>query len=350
MTSPFSDNADKRIVREQWDTPLLRHLHSEYGVRYRYCGLPGVDLIDVRLWQDMIEEVVAFEPPDESPDGRAAITSLRHNLRKFGVSGRAYWGSFEEVVLLRKDYEGTEYLQNKVITLYNLDFCDEISSPVATQEEGKKVWRFEAIRQVLRDQHDCYRRDKAPRHFILMLTVRNQMDAAKLRRFLAPSRLQGETKTHYDACMGLNPIPTAGSLVGTHSWALKTLIFNCLSAYFGNPNLSALFFPQILYQGTRKRIRVRGRTRYLPSPMLHWLVLCRFSDEEAPGPDFWPAAFLTNPSVSVGTRRGCLEWSPQDGEHHNGNGAPASVGWFRRHGGDISAGLSRSSTNAGHTP
>ena len=174
MTSPFTDNPEKRVVREQWDTPLLEHLHNRYRVRYRYLGLPGTELIDVKLWRNMIDEVIAFEPLDENGYGRQAITALTRNMRMAGISGRAYCGSFEEVVLRRRDCDGQDYDQGGLVTLYNLDFCDEISSPVSTQERGQRVWRFQAIRQVLRDQVEYFNEAGPPKHFILMLTVRNQ--------------------------------------------------------------------------------------------------------------------------------------------------------------------------------
>ena len=60
--NPF-DSPGKRAVRELWNTPLLRELYQNHGFRYRYMGLPGVDLLDVDLWKDMIEEVIAFEVP-----------------------------------------------------------------------------------------------------------------------------------------------------------------------------------------------------------------------------------------------------------------------------------------------
>ena len=138
MASPFVDNPQKCVVREQWNTPLLRYLNTTYGVRYRYFGLPGVNLIDVNLWRDMIDHVVAFEPPSKDGNPRAGIDNLRRNMRARGILGRAYWGSFEEVVILGRDYEGTPYTQEKVVTLYNLDFCDEISSRVQTREKGKR--------------------------------------------------------------------------------------------------------------------------------------------------------------------------------------------------------------------
>ncbi len=334
MASPFKDNPEKCVVRKQWNTPLLEYLHDTHGVRYRYLGLPGTDLIDVKLWRSMIDEVIAFEPLDRDGYGTRAITALRQNMRKMGVPGWAYCGSFEEVVLRRKDFDGQDYAQGGLVTLYNLDFCNEISSPVDTQERGKQVWRFEAIRQVLRDQVACYKETGGPRHFILMLTVRNQIGSQKIRKFLSPSKLQGDAKTFYTKCSKINAIPPKEEklpLIGSHSWALKTLLHNMLCSYFGNPNLSALFFPQVLYQGTK----VRDGTE---SPMLHWLVLCRFGKVEDPSPEFWPDGYLSRASIAVQNEE-VLAWAVQTGEECSDAKPPNAVEWLLQHGSDILVGL-----------
>ena len=339
MVLPFTDNPEKRVVREKWDTPLLEHLHSTYGVRYRYLGLPGTDLIDVKLWRNMIDEVIAFEPPDRDGNGNKAITALRRNMHKADIPGWAYFGSFEEVVLLRKDLEGQDYDQGGLVTLYNLDFCGEICSPIQTQEGKNRVWRFEAIRGVLRDQRDYYQSTKGPRHFILMLTVRNQIGARKIRKYLSPSTLQGDAKAFYRKCTAIKPIPSSGAVIGSHSWALKTLLHNMLCSYFGNPNLSALFFPQVLYQGTR--VHIPGTRQFVVSPMLHWLVLCRFGDETAPSPDFWPDEYLSKASVTVRDRM-ALKWAAETGEDITADNPPDAVHWLSQHGRDILKGLRRS--------
>jgi hypothetical protein len=329
----FVNNPDKDIVRTHWDTPLLRHLHQKFGIRYRYCGLPGVDLIDVRLWKDMIEEVVAFEPPDDSPDRRTAITTLRRNMAALGVTGRAYFGSFEEVVVLRKDFEGTNYVQDRVVTLYNLDFCNEIGSKIETSTRGKKCWRFHAIRQILHDQQDCFSREEAPSWFILMITVRNQIEAAKIREFLKPKGLNGLARDHQDRCAALNPIPQSGYVLGTHTWAIKTFLFNLLRDNLQNPHIHALFFPFACYNGTP--VRVSGN-KILQSPMLHALLLCRFGNPEVQAAEHWPHDFLTTPSVGI--VRQAIAWDPQTGETA-GVGDPSTVGWLQTHGIDLLNGL-----------
>lgn len=336
MARAFTDNPGKRAVRDSWNAPLLRHLHQQYGVRYRYLGLPGPDLIDVRAWQDMIDEVIVFQTPDK--DGqRTAYKALTVNMRKFGIRGTPFCGSFEEVVLWRMDLEGRKYAQNNIITLYNLDFCNEICSRVETREHGNQCWRFEAIRQVLCDQHECYQRDRNPRHFVLMLTLRNQITPANVSKYLPPESMQDETKAFYARCLGENPFPSHRQepLIGSHSWALKTLLYTTLHGHFVTHNLSALFFPQVHYVGTP----APTNEGLIDSPMIHCLVLCRFGDQAIS--ELWPHQYLPKPSVKAQEilGQGVLSWNHQTGENAAANGTPDVIRWLAEHGNSILDGI-----------
>jgi hypothetical protein len=339
MAPPFRDNPAKVVVRTVWDTPLLRYLHQEFNVRYRYLGLPGVELIDVELWRDMIDEVIAFEPPSRPPNPRQAIAALRRNMKLKDIRGSAYCGSFEEVVMLRRDLDGQHYAQPRFVTLYNLDFCDELTSRVDTRT-GPRVLRFEAIRQILRDQATCYLADKSTQHFILLLTARNQTSADKLHALLGGVELLAQVKSHQDICEGLNPIPDTRSnpLVGTHTWALKTAVFNHLLGWFNNPCLSVLFFPLMMYNGTPVTLRSSSGTSQMPSPMLHWVILCKFAEPEQSAVDSWPRQYLQTACVSV-TNEGDLAWSPQAGETGTTTGRPDIVSWLNQHGEHVLRGL-----------
>lgn len=216
MSHIFSDSREKRVVREKWNTPFLRHLHDNHGYPYRYFGLPGPEIIDIKLWRDMITEVVAFEVPDKTrgkPE-RGFINELRRKLELLDIPNTTYYGSFEEVVLLRKDLDGQEYSQQKVITLYNLDFCSEIGSKIPSSS-GQTLYRLEAIRQVVRDQIECFNRLDGPPCFIVLLTVRNQMDRRILNERLNACR---PLCTEFiEECEAINPVPEgAHPLIGTH--------------------------------------------------------------------------------------------------------------------------------------
>jgi len=318
MPGTFADSPGKRAVREQWDTPLLRYLHDEWKLKFRYMGLPGVDILDLKLWGDMIDEVIAFEVPDQSSDPRGSIRRLRNNLRLLGKRSVAYYGPFEEVVILGRDYDGSEYRQEHVITLYNLDFCDEIGSRIQTQEHGHPVWRFEALRRVLQDQRECYDKNGGPNWFVLLLTVKNQISADRLSEFLSEN-LYAETDRYCQVCQPLKPIPSAGYLKGTHTWGLKAFIHNALRSYLITPNISALFFPLVKYMG-----------RTAQSPMLHWMVFCRFGDPQRPSPRLYPSSFLSkvasvraDPSTEV-----ILEREPGESDRHE---VVSSEEWFRKY-------------------
>jgi len=322
--SSFTETIGKKIVREQWNTPFIRYLHEKYGIRYRYMGFPGSELTDIKLWRDIIDEVIAFELPADGDDDRLWIRELRTNLRKLDIPGTAYFGSFEEVVILRQDFDGQPYKQDEVITLYNLDFCDEISSKIETSEFGKKLWRFEALRIILKDQKDCYRQFGGPSHFIILLTIRNQIEGARINGFLQQN-LYSDTESYRSTCEKINPIPPIGPLVGTHTWALKAFLCNTLKSYFSIPNISALFFPFVKYEGTPIRI---SHKMFLKSPMLHWMILCKFAVDENPTPQFYPEKFLERAiSLSASREKGIVP-DPEPGELPGSNKNSSSINWF----------------------
>ena len=170
-------------------------------------------------------------------------------MRKFRIPGRPYCGSLEEVVLWRKDLEGQEYTQDRVVTLYNLDFCGEICSQVETREHGRACWRFEAIRQVLLDQRECYEKRGGPRHFILMLTVRNQITPGNVGKYLPDESMHEGTRAFFTQCSGENPLPadTHRPLIGSHPWALKAILYTHLQGHFDAYEFGAALPPGSLH-------------------------------------------------------------------------------------------------------
>ena len=325
--NPFDTDA-KRAIREQWNTPLLRELHHRHGFRYRYMGLPGVDLLDVKLWKDMIEEVIAFEVPAKitrrNQDRRRNINSLKRNLRLLRIPHSAFYGPMEEVVVLRSDYDGQIYEQNNLVTLYNLDFCDEIASRIETKRHGRPIWRFEALRLIFRDQIQAFQQNGGPTYFIALLTVRNQINSERLRDLLS-GNLYGDTQSYLESCGGINSLPLQGPLIGSHFWALKAFIHNMLRQYLTNPNISATFFPLVRYEGSPVRTREGS---LLESPMLHCMFLCQFNEMQSPSPEYQPSNYLTSMSSVEATDEGTLKWTPQLGESAPLTDAPSPSAWL----------------------
>lgn len=270
----------------------------------------------------MIDEVVAFEITAEGPDPLQNVSTLRANLARLHIPATVYYAPFEHVVLLGRDWENQAYAQRDVITLYNLDFCDTIGSAVPTTDQSKKVLRFEAIRQVLLDQARVHREGSEPSWFLMLLTVRNQIAAAKLDELLGDDVL-AETAVYRLACEAERALPsptTQGMTIGKkHTWALKAALHNTLRGYFKGTNVAALYFPLVKYTGASSA-----------SPMLHWMIFCQFDDPQRPNPRFYPARFL-NGVTSLRARK-------EDGitpEAEPGEVGPSPctspVEWFQRH-------------------
>ena len=321
MPAVFTDSIAKQAVRERWNTPILRHLHTQYGLNYRYVGLPGVNLIDVELWKDMIEEIVAFEvkarPRRNDLGGRRNILLMKQNLAKLSIPSRAYFGPMEQVICMRQDADGIPYTQTNLVTLFNLDFCDEIASKIETPEHGKQVWRFAAIRQIFQDQAECFTRTKENSVFVILLTCRNQIGAHKLLEFLN-DQLFADTETYLNMAGGRNAIPANGILLGSHAWALKGYLYDQFRQYMSNPHLSSVFFPLVKYTGSPVNDRVDGQ---IQSPMFHWMMLCKFGDRQARTATHLPPQYLSAVS-SVLAKGDGLVWDPEPGEIAQPDGPP----------------------------
>ena len=153
----------------------------------------------------MIKEVIAFEVPVEGArDERINIIKLREKLELRGIPNETYYGPFEQVILLGRDFDGQIYNQENVITLYNLDFCGEVGSRIKSST-GEEYYRFEAIRQVIRNQAQCFSRLGHQSCFLILLTVRNQINSWVLQG--APLLLVGlSVRTSLGACESKIPI------------------------------------------------------------------------------------------------------------------------------------------------
>jgi len=324
----------KITVREAWNTPVLKYLNQKYNFKFRYLGLPGEDLHDVKLWKDWIEEVIAFELPGDlvpsDPEGRKKIEKLRRNMLIQQIPGRVYFGAMEDVILLGQDYDGEKYSHKKLITLCNLDFCDEISSPVQTSQKGKQVLRFQAISHIISEQYHIYKQDHEHNYFMLLLTIRNQMKSDRLRQYLS-SGLLAESNSFLENCGGLTNIPATQLCIGTATWALKTFIYDFLKKDFYGNRISSLFFPTVKYLGNPIN---KGSTNEISSPMLHCMILCRFNDNElGPVPASYPDDYLTRVSLIHADESKQLVWQPDLGEptREKINEPPDSLMWLQKY-------------------
>lgn len=294
----------KNMIRENWNSPILRYIHEKLGIKYRYFGLPGADILDVKLWHDMIQEVVAFELPSNGTDKERNLKQIRRNLELLEIPSKVFYGSIEEVVHLKSDYEGQKYEQQKLITLYNLDFCDEITSKVQTAE-GEKRLRFDTIRRLLIDQRNLFSENPECNFFILLLTIRNQTNAVTMNKEFRTELLQS-TSTFFEKSNKVNPLPSKGPMIGTHTWALKAFVYETIiRSCMPTPHISCLFFPVIKYDGMPV-------TKSVPSPMLHLMLLCKFEDPEVSKIVSYPDRFLFTKTLKADSE--LIQMEPEPAE------------------------------------
>jgi hypothetical protein len=115
----------------------------------------------------------------------------------------------------------------------------------------------------------------------------------------------------------LKPIPNGHiSLIKNYSWAVKAFVFNTIRSYLATPHLSCLLFPMIKYTG-------KPISATIASPMMHWMLLCKFENPELPRSKVYPKNFLLRSSLSVVGK--VLSMSKGPGEIHNSVANPLTI-------------------------
>jgi len=265
MPARFEDHPRKQIVRELWDSPILRWLYEQWGAKYLYFGLPGPGVVDVKLWRDMIRRVVAFEIESENANNpRRSIEELGQNLNLLGVPYSVYCGFMEEVILDGEDRDGRKLLLDELVTLFNLDFCNRISGGIETVT-GVRCRRFEALREVVTMQRRLYRRTGANK-FVMLITAFDSLHVREVERFIRQDLTQ-EMNDFVEAVLEEDPLPPRGYVENTE--LAKAFVFCFLRDYLHGQNVQSVFLPPVSYMGRTQR-----------SPMIHFVVVCSMEAEE----------------------------------------------------------------------
>ena len=238
-------------------------------------GLPSSQAEDLSHWIDFIKEVIAFQcreygKSSDSSQSRAEIENLEEFLRKLERERKldnfiVYDGYLEEVVLRGYDNSPNtiKFEQNSLITLYNLDFCNDIASPIEyVDRHGKinKVYKFDAIQKLLQIQQSlCSISNK----FVFLLTIHCSYKGAELQDFLNnPPDKQIE-----------NYLSKYKTVKGYEKNARIIRLFVCyqIHKYFPAYSFSHKILPVILYNG------LNG------TPLLHFVILGTQSPATAGG-------------------------------------------------------------------
>lgn len=293
MSSDFLDHPRKRVVREKWNTPLLRSLSSQWKSKFVYCGLPGPKALDIVLWKEMIKQVIAFEL--ECVDGtdiRRNVVALNRQLALLSIPSVVYVGPLEEVLLRGEDYDGQKLRFEELVTLYNLDFCNALTGSVTTKN-GRQQLRFETLREICSVQRKLYRQCGVDR-FVLFITVSNAFHKKPVLNRLRDRELPAATRVFLEEAGQIVPFNREQTLY-SNTDVLKAFVFTCVRDSFHGQNIRPIFLPVVSYQGTTAR-----------SPMLHFAIVCCMGAQSTPFDEplqsaegFFKLATLTATDTSI---------------------------------------------------
>lgn len=210
-----SFNSEHKVfIREYWNKPLLKFLTKRVNDKLLYLGLPSPKAEDILQWIEYVKSVIAFqcreygEASDETQE-RKNIDELNSLLNQLERENQienflVYDGYLEEVVLRGYDNSPTRnnFALNDFITLYNLDFCNKITSPIEYYDEKgvpKTAYKFNAINKLLQIQQSL---SSVSNKFVLFLTVHCSYDGEELQNFVNNPPIQ-EIEKYIKRCNGL---------------------------------------------------------------------------------------------------------------------------------------------------
>lgn len=263
VTKSFN-STHKDAIRKFWNEPVLKFLTKKADDRLVYMGLPSSAAEDILQWIEYIKRVVAFQcrvygeisSPDQSRDEIEKLESIlrelerKQKLEQFVV----YDGYLEEVILRKNDNSPhrIDFDQRQIITLYNLDFCNKITSPMEYIDENGEVqiaYKFNAIRELIQIQDKL---SPISQKFIFLLTVHCSYDGKELNDFLQnpPSQTYSDLIAKYRTLNG----------VEKNARIVRLFVLYEIEKFFNANNFISEIFPVIKYNGLKD------------TPLLHFMV------------------------------------------------------------------------------
>ncbi len=217
------NSGHKKIIREKWNKPLLEFLCSEEGINDKliYLGFPSPDASDIKAWLHCIKKVIAFQCRDYNDEtntttDRSQVIKLTQELLSLNKAGKIEWpvvydGFLETVIFRGADSSSPlqKFEVNEIITLYNLDFCNNLASPrkvIYSNGSVRIVNKFDVIDRLLQVQRALQSERGIEAKFVLFLTV--QCSYGKNARIgeiikFVDTPPDSETKEYIDAYLKL---------------------------------------------------------------------------------------------------------------------------------------------------
>lgn len=251
----FIDHPVKKVIREQWCMPLIKHLYEKLGCKLTYLGLPGIEAIDILTWIDYLKKVIAFDVGDYSKPyneklAKANISKLNNKLSELETKGllenySLYHGYIEEVVLKGMDRNRSSFSQNENITIYNLDFCNpltvaqDVLDPITG--ETNNFYKTEVIRKLLEIQREHSMKNNNTK-FIFHITVHSLFWETEAQKIFSGDNIDLYNK--YSATL------TNLSLQDKNVRLLRLYMIDTIKTHFCSNQFIPEFLPTLYYNGT----------------------------------------------------------------------------------------------------
>lgn len=240
------------------------------GQKLVYLGLPSPETEDVIEWIEFLKIIIAFQCDDERyPDAYTVLFDKLADLERRGdiESFQAYRGYIEQVILQGRDESVGASSQpfdlGEIVTLYNLDFCNSVDSPLEfLDEEGNyhTVYKFDAVKKLLETQE---RLSDISSKFVLFLTVHCSFKGGELENYLLDCPHNEYVK---DVRKNLKSHDKNARIV-------RLFVLDALQGYFRSYKFIPKVLPTIFYRGLRNTY------------LLHFTILG--TKYNSPGPAPW---------------------------------------------------------------
>lgn len=253
----YTEHERKPVIRSQWCLPQIELLFQRLRKKLIYIGLPGIEALDVLAWIDYLDKVIAFqcsEYKEGSSTKQIDVIQLDNLLEKLEredklTSSIVYQGFMEDIVMGGLSERGQTYSQNEFLKVYNLDFCNNISTPREIRnEKGKLVYHYklQVIERLLQYQQKTANEDKGSK-FIMYLTVNSDIFNGDV------SKIKETTFTGY--FKQLNKINKAEVKAIR---LMKAYCFHEIATLFEQYGFNVEFLPPIFYMGSSYPNQNRG--------------------------------------------------------------------------------------------
>jgi len=252
--SSFTSTNSKNIIRRTWNAPLLDYLKTTFNTKLLYFGLPSPNAEDIFDWIDFIDFVIAFQcrdypKPSDPSQNDSAVKELEFKLNKLQRQNlikdfMLYDGYIEEVIINGKDNDNYPFDLKHFVTLYNLDFCNEITFPQKILNERtnefQDVYKLHVIKKIMDLQNE---NNFHPYKFVIFLTVKANFWITEAEDYVSKSQSDALLSDYFNKI---------SSLTGIHKSIriLKAYIFKSLSSMLCINNYIPEFLPVVWYKGS----------------------------------------------------------------------------------------------------